>query len=285
MQKPLAASELILRPDGSVYHLGLLPHQLAHTIITVGDPERVSRVSQYFDSITHRSQQREFVVHTGTFKGKAISVVSTGIGTDNVEIVLTELDALVNIDFATRLPRKQLVSLDIVRLGTSGSLQPYLPVDTVLASRQAVGLDSLMHFYNWQESEDSLGLQLGRDLSLGFAPYTTYANADLLLKVAYDMPPGITLTCPGFYAPQGRVLRMQPKVERYFERLQAFRSTHNQAFTNFEMETAGLYAMATLLGHRALSLSAIVANRSAGTFASDPDEVINGMIKKVLPRL
>lgn len=279
-------SELIINPNGTIYHLNLLPEHISDTIITVGDPDRVAKVSRYFDEIEVAVAKREFVTHTGYYKGKRLTVISSGMGTDNIDILMNELDALVNIDFQSREPNKDRIGLKIIRVGTSGALQDTVPLGSHLASHTAVGLDSLMEFYPLEQQEEELYITkaLQEALGLSFRPYCVSGSESLIRKVAYDMIPGNTLTCPGFYAPQGRVLRAglrNPdllKIYRDF-RLKDFR------FTNFEMETAGYYSLGRLLDHEVLSLNAIVANRISKTFASNADEVIDDLILKVLERV
>lgn len=279
-------SELIINPNGTIYHLNLLPEHISDTIITVGDPDRVAKVSRYFDEIEVAVAKREFVTHTGYYKGKRLTVISSGMGTDNIDILMNELDALVNIDFQLREPNKDRIGLKIIRVGTSGALQDTVPLGSHLASHTAVGLDSLMEFYPLEQQEEELYITkaLQEALGLSFRPYCVSGSESLIRKVAYDMIPGNTLTCPGFYAPQGRVLRAglrNPdllKIYRDF-RLKDFR------FTNFEMETAGYYSLGRLLDHEVLSLNAIVANRISKTFASNADEVIDDLILKVLERV
>lgn len=282
-------SELIINADGSIYHLNLKPEQIAPTIITVGDPHRVGEVSKHFDKIEHKIQHREFVTHTGELKGKPISVVSTGIGTDNIDIVLTELDALVNIDFETREAKKELTSLRIIRLGTSGSLQTDIPLDSFLVSEKAIGFDNLMHFYNPQYTGEELVLQdvladyLERksdDLML--IPYIFEADKNLLeLFNTSDFIKGTTVTAPGFYAPQGRILRGQVAEPKLLKILTDFKHK-TTILTNLEMETAGIYGMARLLNHKALSISAILANRRDNTFSQQAQKSIEKLIEKSL---
>ncbi|WP_205503666.1 nucleoside phosphorylase [Rufibacter psychrotolerans] len=281
-------SELILNADGSIYHLNLLPEMISDTIITVGDQDRVARVSRHFDSMEVQVAKREFVTHTGYYKGKRISVVSTGIGTDNIDIVLNELDALVNIDFVSREPvaPEDRIALKIVRIGTSGALQEDVPLGSHLATEYAVGLDTLMQFYPLMETgyETEIAVNLQLALGLGFLPYCAKGSDLLREQIAGDMIHGNTFTCPGFYAPQGRLLRLQPKIEGVIEKLQAFRF-EDVRFTNFEMETAGIYSLGRLLGHEVLSLNAIVANRITHQFAQNAEEVIDDLILKVLERI
>lgn len=282
-------SELILNADGSIYHLHLLPEQLASTVITVGDPDRVGEVSKHFEKIEHKIQHREFVTHTGILRGKRLTVISTGIGTDNIDIVLTELDALVNIDLTTREAKTELTSLEIIRIGTSGSIQESVPVDSFLVSIMAVGFDNLMHFYEAAPTGDELVLtdaiadyleQKSGDLM--FMPYAFQADKKMLqLFDNQGFMNGTTVTAPGFYAPQGRVLRgrvTEPKLVRLLNSFKQKGST----LTNIEMETAGIYGMARLLGHRAISVSAILANRMDNSFSEQPQKIVDTLIEKVL---
>ena len=289
---PIAESELILNKDGSVYHLNLLPDHISDTIITVGDPERVPSVSQHFDSIETKIHKREFVTHVGYYKGKRITVISTGMGTDNIDILMNELDALVNVDFVTRevRPREEHISLRIIRVGTSGSLQADVPVGSLLASEHAVGLDSLMQFYPLVETglevEVATGIQ--QALQLPYRPYCVRGSDLLREQVGFDMLTGNTLTCPGFYGPQGRVLRLDLRLPNLIEAYQQFRHQSAEGefrLTNFEMETAGYYALGRMLGHEVLSLNAIVANRATGEFATNADDIVNDLIIKTLDRI
>lgn len=288
MQK-LSESELIINPDGSIYHLNLLPDQLAPTIITVGDPERVEKVTRHFDKVEVIVRKREFHTQTGTYKGKRLTVISTGIGTDNIDIVMNELDALVNIDFHTRTIKKNLTSLEIIRIGTSGSLQQDIPVDSFLASEIAVGLDALLHFYKNEEIQEiELTNALVKDLyggTLKSSPYCVSADAQLLsrfnLSVVFK---GITATNIGFYGPQGRVLRLPLADPQMNNKIAAF-SYQGKKITNMEMETSGIYALSRLLGHRALSLNAIIANRVTGNFSTDPVKAVDKLIEFTLERL
>ncbi|GAB2547984.1 nucleoside phosphorylase [Rufibacter soli] len=281
-------SELILNPDGSIYHLNLLPEQISDTIITVGDQDRVARVSRHFDSIEVQVAKREFVTHTGYYKGKRISVVSTGIGTDNIDIVFNELDALVNIDFVSReaLEQEDRISLKIVRIGTSGSLQEDVPLGAHLATEYSLGLDTLMQFYPLMETgyETEIAVNLQLALGMGFLPYCAKGSDLLREQLGFDMIHGNTVTCPGFYGPQGRLLRLQPKIENVIQKLSNFRF-EDVRLTNFEMETAGMYSLGRLLGHEVLSLNAIVANRITNQFAANHEEVIDDLILKVLNRI
>jgi uridine phosphorylase len=279
-------SELIINADGSVYHLNLLPEHISDTIITVGDPDRVERVSRHFDEMEIKISKREFVTHTGYYKGKRLTVISTGMGTDNIDILMNELDALVNIDFTTREVNQEKIKLKIVRVGTSGALQEDVPLGSLLASHNAVGIDSLMEFYPLEqnENEQSITSALQKELGLGFRPYCVNGSKELLDKIAFDMIPGNTLTCPGFYAPQGRVLRAGLKNPNLLHTYNQFRVCDFR-LTNFEMETAGYYSMGRLLGHEVLSLNAMVANRVTQKFAENVDAIVDDLILKVLDRI
>jgi uridine phosphorylase len=282
----IAESELILNKRGAIYHLDLLPEEVAPLIITVGDPERVREVSRHFDRFEHKSQQREFVTHTGYLGKKRVSVVSTGIGTDNIDIVLNELDALVNIDFNTRAVKSELTHLQIIRIGTSGSLQEDLPVDSFLASTHGLGIDNLLNFYRHDNNEEEKQLvhafvtqtQLHNQFS---HPYISSCSAALIKHFVKDYHQGITVTCPGFYGPQGRILRLGLSSPHLIERLTYFNFGHYRV-TNFEMETAGIYGLGRLLGHQCLSLSAIVANRINRTFSRDAAAAVEKLIKQTL---
>ncbi|HSM62788.1 MAG TPA: nucleoside phosphorylase [Gillisia sp.] len=284
----LQASEFILNEDGSIYHLNLLPEQLANTVITVGDPDRVTHITKHFDTIEHKVHKREFHTQTGTYKGKRISVISTGIGTDNIDIVLNELDALVNIDFNTRTIKKELTSLDIIRIGTSGSIQKAIPIDSFLVSETAVGFDSLLHFYKSQGVQElKFSECLIKHLILprenGF-PYVINADASLLSYFDKDYFKGTTVTNCGFYGPQGRILRLPLNNPHLNERMASFNQM-DKIITNLEMETAGIYGLAKLLGHRAVSLNAIVANRATGEFSKDPTGTVEKLIVDALNKI
>ncbi|MBS1732295.1 MAG: nucleoside phosphorylase, partial [Bacteroidetes bacterium] len=260
----IAASELIINDRGAVYHVNCRPEEIAETIITVGDPDRVKEVSKYFDKIEFKNQHREFVTHTGYIGNKRLSVTSTGIGPDNIDIVLNELDALVNIDFSTRTIKENLTQLNIIRVGTSGSLQREIPVDSFVASTHGLGIDNLLNFYisnsNEEEKQILHAFVTHTQLHQGISePYINGASPALLRQFVDGFHHGITVTCPGFYGPQGRVLRMGLKQPQLIDRLTGF-SFGNHRITNFEMETSAIYGMGKILGHHCLSLSAIVAN-------------------------
>jgi len=278
-------SELILNPDGSIYHLHLKPEEIADTIITVGDQDRVQEVSKYFDSIEFKLNKREFITHTGYLNKKRISVISTGIGTDNIDIVFNELDALANINFETRLVNKVHKTLSIFRIGTSGSLQEDIPIDSLLVSDAGIGLDNLLTYYSGlpnHEIENVLKSELEKEGYSQIYPY--FAEVDKSLRAKFDNSSflnGITATCPGFYAPQGRVVNYKLKGQPIPQILNQFR-WNNQRITNFEMETAGMYGLAYILGHKAISLNAILANRITNQFSSNPAKIVDLLIQKTL---
>lgn len=283
----ISEADLIINPDGSIYHLNLLPEDVADTIITVGDPDRVGEVSKHFDSIEFKKGKREFKTHTGRLGNKRITVISTGIGTDNIDIVFNELDALVNIDFKSRTVKKELKSLNIIRVGTSGSIRENIEVGSILASSHGLGLDALMSYYQADVSmEETYLLQkiTAHLPSLKSQPYLTAGSTSLLKQIAHDLPQGITATAPGFYAPQGRKVRASIQVPDLIEKLGSFQFQHHQ-ITNLEMETAGIYALANTLGHQALSVNAILANRLKLQFAPNPEKIVEEMIKLVLERV
>ncbi|HSM63151.1 MAG TPA: nucleoside phosphorylase [Gillisia sp.] len=284
----IQASEFILNEDGSIYHLNLLPEQLATTVITVGDPDRVGQITKHFDTIEHVVHKREFHTQTGTYKGKRISVISTGIGTDNIDIVFNELDALVNIDFETRTIKKELTSLDVIRIGTSGSIQKNIPIDSFLVSETAIGFDSLLHFYKSDEVQDrKFSEYLQKHLILpreNGIPYVVNADPKLLSYFVKDYFKGTTITNCGFYGPQGRILRLPLKNPHLNERMASFKHM-DKTITNMEMETAGIYGLSKLLGHRAVSLNAIVANRATGEFSVDPGGTVDKLILDALQKI
>lgn len=283
----ISETDLILNKNGSVYHLNLLPKHISDTVITVGDPDRVSSVSRYFDVIDFEIKKREFITHGGKLKGKRITVISTGMGTDNIEIFFTELDALVNVDLKSRKPKSQRKKLNIIRIGTSGSMQKNVPLNSHVVSDYAIGLDNLMHFYNLEMSalEKKIANDIRSKTNLPFPPYVVQGSTVLKAKIGFDMISGNTVTTSGFYAPQGRTVRLVPKYPRLLEDLSHYHGKANGLqLTNFEMETAGYYALARLLGHEALSVNAIIANRIERKFSKKPDDLIDGLIRKVLDR-
>ena len=279
--RQIPESELILHPDGSVFHLRLLPKQLGDIVFTVGDPDRVANVSRHLDKVDFKLQNREFITHTGWKNGHHVSVISTGMGTDNIEILMTELDALVNVDLQTRQVKEKKTSLQIIRIGTSGSLQEDIPTGTLLASEIAIGMDTLMAYYPELSGPQNFGQAIQAELGLSFRPYQAAASTKLLGMLDASIPRGITLTCPGFYAPQGREVRLKPRFDQLIERLAAVR-VEGRYLTNFEMETAGYYAMGELLGHDVLSLNAILVNRPLKKFAADGEKTVERAIQTAL---
>ena len=279
--RQIPESELILHPDGSVFHLRLRPEQLGNIVFTVGDPDRVANVSRHLDQIDFKLQNREFITHTGWKNGHHVSVISTGMGTDNIEILMTELDALVNVDLQTRQVKEKKTSLQIIRIGTSGSLQEDLPTGTLLASEIAIGMDTLMAYYPELSGPQNFGQAIQAELGLSFRPYQAAASTKLLGMLDASIPRGITLTCPGFYAPQGREVRLKPRFDQLIERLAALR-VEGRYLTNFEMETAGYYALGELLGHEVLSLNAILVNRPLKKFAADGEKTVERAIQTAL---
>lgn len=282
-------SELILNQDGSVYHLNLLPEDIAPTIIFVGDPDRVKEVSKHFDRIELTKQKREFVTHTGYIGKKRLSVISTGISTANIDIVVNELDALVNIDLKTRLVKPQHTALNIVRVGTAGGLQADAPIDSFVVSEFGIGMDGLASFYQREISQTEHKIteafcQQFQQYSFVSGTYVAAASENLKQLFSSSCQSGLTVTCSGFYAPQGRMLRGQPTIANFIEKLQQFNSGEKRIL-NFEMETAGIYAMGKILGHNCCSLSAIVANRIVKQFSQDPHHAVEKLIQLTLEKL
>lgn len=279
-------SELIINSRGAIYHLDLRPEELATTVIVVGDPDRVKLVSRYFDSIEVKVQHREFNTHTGRIGKKRVSVISTGIGTDNIDITLNEVDALVNIDFTAREIKTRLTSLNIIRIGTSGSLQADIPVDGHVAGTHGLGIDNLLNFYRLEQNEEEKQLlhsfvthtQLHGQMSY---PYIAGASASLIKHFVKDFYQGITVTCPGFYGPQGRILRLGIRNPDLINSLTNFRFGQHR-ISNFEMETSAIYSLGKLLGHHCLSLNAVVANRIVKQFSKDAAKTVDNLIQKVL---
>lgn len=285
----IAASELILNPDGSIYHLNLKPENIAQDIIFVGDQDRVEKVTKHFDSIEFTTQKREFKTQTGIYKGKRITVISTGIGPDNIDIVMNELDALVNIDFATRKTKEKLYSINIIRIGTSGSLQSSIPVDSFIMSQYAIGLDNMLRSYcidaiSNTEIESAFIEQTNWDTQKG-KPYIVSSSKTLEKQFnSIEFQKGFTATAAGFYGPQGRVLRLKIQDPDLNRKIDQFNYNGIQ-ITNLEMETAAIYGLAALLGHHAISLNAIVANRADGTFSENPNETMEKLIRYALQKL
>lgn len=285
----IKSSELILNPDGSVYHLNLKPEHIAHDIIFVGDQNRVEKITQFFDSIEFSTQKREFKTQTGTYKGKRMSVMSTGIGPDNIDIVMNELDALVNIDLTTRQPKENLTSLNIIRIGTSGSLQADIPVDSFVMAKFGLGLDNMLRSYlidaiSDNSIEDAFISHTNWDAKKG-RPYVISCSEKLEKIIeSSQMHKGITATAGGFYGPQGRVLRLNIQDENLNGKMDNFK-VNDTRITNLEMETAAIYGLGKLLGHNCLSLNAIIANRASGTFSDDPYKAVDALIAYTLDKL
>ncbi|MFC5195036.1 MULTISPECIES: nucleoside phosphorylase [Bizionia] len=286
---PIKESELILNPDGSVYHLNLKPENISNTIIFVGDQDRVEKITKHFDSIEFTTQKREFKTQTGIYRGKRLTVLSTGIGPDNIDIVMNELDALVNIDLQTRQPKKDLTSLNIVRVGTSGSLQHDIPVDSFVIGSHGLDLTGLLHFYQIDEFTNP-------EIETAFINHTNWhSNKSRPLFIANSAKlqnhfssektfTGITATAVGFYGPQGRVLRLPVQDADLNSKMDSF-DFENNRISNLEMETSAIYGLSKLLGHQALSLNAIIANRANGTFSKDPKKVVENLIIYTLDKM
>ncbi|WP_341215328.1 nucleoside phosphorylase [uncultured Wocania sp.] len=282
-------SELILNPDGSLYHLNLKPENISNTIIFVGDQDRVEKVTKHFDTIEFKTQKREFKTQTGTCKGKRITVISTGIGPDNIDIVLNELDALVNIDLKTRKPKETLTSLDIIRIGTSGSLQSNIPVDSFVLSSYGLDINGMLHAYQIQPISDSeiedAFIQQTNWSSLKARPIVVKNSEELEKRFKSEQTySGLTATAGGFYGPQGRVLRLPLQDANLNSKMDAF-NFNGTYISNFEMETSAIYGLSKLLGHHALSLNAVIANRANGTFSKNPRKVIEDLIIYTLERI
>ena len=283
------SSELILNPDGSIYHLALQPDQVAHKIIVAGDPDRIATISAKFDSIECKIQNREFITHTGTFNGQRVTAMATGIGTDNIDIVLNELDALVNCNLHERTVKEQLTSLEIVRVGTCGSIQEHVPADEIVVSTHAIGLDGLMNFYDFEmDAEENKMFEEFKSQTEWRdrfnKPYLVKGSSDLIGRIGKGFHRGVTMTANGFYAPQGRRLRLLPRHPEVNEDLRKFKFEGNM-IVNYEMETSALYGLSKLMGHKACTVCAVVANRYANSFSDDYKPVMNKLIDDVLERL
>ncbi|MGJ8761872.1 MULTISPECIES: nucleoside phosphorylase [unclassified Polaribacter] len=282
-------SELILNPDGSIYHLNLRPEHIATNIIFVGDQDRVDKISKHFDSIEFTTQKREFKTTTGTYKNKQFSVISTGIGPDNIDIVLNELDALVNIDLKTRKPKENLTSLNIVRIGTSGSLQDDIPVDSFVIGSHGLDLNGLLHSYQIDaisnpEIEDAFVKHTNWSAKKSY-PIVIENSKELEDRLKSDKThQGITATAGGFYGPQGRILRLAIQDNELNHKIDSF-SFNQHRITNLEMETSAIYGLSKLLGHKACSINAIIANRANGSFSENPGKVVADLIEYTLEKL
>lgn len=282
----IAESELILNARGAIYHLNLKPDEIGDTVILVGDPDRVKEVSKHFDTIEHRIQFREFITHTGYIGQKRISALSTGIGTDNIDIAINELDALANIDFSNREIKSQSRSLNLIRFGTCGGLQEDIPVDSFISSTHGLGIDNLLNFYRLEQNEEEKQLlhsfvthtQMHGHIG---HPYIAGGAASLIKHFVKDFFQGITVTCPGFYGPQGRILRLGISNPELINRLTQFRFGQHR-IVNFEMETSAIYGLGKLLGHQCLSLNVVVANRVKKEFSKDGKAAVEKLIVKAL---
>jgi len=288
--KKIRESELIINPDGSIYHLKLKPEHIANKIIIVGDPDRVELVSNHFDKIEYKIQNREFITHTGLLNNVKITVLATGIGTDNIDIVLNELDAIVNIDLKNRVVKDKLTSLNIIRLGTSGALQPDIPVDSFMMSEYGMGFDGLMNFYcdDHHTFEDKISdafiKHSGWSEKLAY-PYVVKGSEYLINTIGAGLRKGITATAPGFYGPQGRELRLHSAMPELFSRhIESF-DYEGKRITNFEMETSALYGLGRLLGHNTLTVCAIIANRINRQYSKDHHHTIDKLIRLILEKI
>lgn len=288
---PIADSELIINADGSVFHLHIKPGQLAGKVILVGDPGRVAVVKGFFDTIECENANREFVSATGTYKGKRLTVLSTGIGTDNIDIVMTELDALVNVDFATRIPKEEHTTLEVVRIGTSGSLQADLPVDSWLLSEAAIGFDGVLNYYAGRNDVADIDFERAFEAHTNWnpllpKPYVVNASSEMLSRLKGDerVHIGTTISASGFYGPQGRVVRLPLAVPDINERINTFRYGDRRV-TNYEMECSCIYGLSLLLGHKAATMCAIIANRLAGQYSKDYKPVVKALVGHVLKNI
>src|SRR5690554_3359305 len=287
--QPIAESELIINKDGSIFHLHLKPEQLADTVLLVGDPGRVATISDMFDKIEHKVQNREFVTHTGTYKGKRFTALATGIRTDNIDIVLNELDALVNIDLKTRLPKPEHKTLNLIRIGTSGGLQEDLDVDSFLMTETAIGFDGLLNFYKKRNSVCKLDIEKEFKTHMNWnplltSPYFVDGSKELLEKLGDGIRKGMTISAPGFYGPQARVIRLDIQDPDINDKIRSF-SYDNKKITNYEMESSALFGLSALLGHKAATICVIIANRYAGKYSKDYKPAVKKLIETVLNRL
>jgi len=282
----IGASELIINDRGAIYHLNVRPEEIADTIITVGDPERVASVSKYFDRVEHKLAHREFITHTGYIGKKRISVLSTGIGPDNIDIALNEIDALANINFDSRIINDQKKSVSIIRMGTCGSLQGEVGVNELVAGTHGLGIDNVLHFYTQENNEEEKAILAAFDEHTKISahkiqPYIATASAGLLKHFTEGYSHGITVTCPGFYGPQGRILRLPLKMPNLVDQMTSFKYGQHR-IANFEMETSAIYGLCNLLGHQCLSINVIIANRVKKEYSKDMGKAVDHMIQKSL---
>lgn len=287
--RTIPASELIINNDGSIFHLHVRPDQIATTILLCGDPKRVDLIASHFDTIECDISSREFHTITGTYRGKRLSCVSHGIGCDNIDIVVTELDALVNIDFATRQEKAEHTTLTLVRIGTSGGLQECSPIGSYVVAAKSMGFDGLLNYYEVPDGVFDLDLETAFCNHVGWnrrlpAPYVVSADAELVERIGHDMVKGITIAAPGFYGPQGRYVRARPADIDLNSKIQSFRYNEWQ-ITNFEMESSALAGMSALLGHKAMTVCAIIAGRVSHNMNTEYKGSIEGLIKIVLERI
>lgn len=282
----IGTSELIINDRGAIYHLNVRPEEIADTIITVGDPERVASVSKYFDRVEHKLAHREFITHTGYIGQKRISVLSTGIGPDNIDIALNEIDALANINFDTRTINDQKKSVSIIRMGTCGSLQGEVGVNELVAGTHGLGIDNVLHFYERENNEEEKAILAAFDEHTKISahkiqPYIATASAGLIKHFTEGYSHGITVTCPGFYGPQGRILRLPLKMPNLVDQMTSFRYGQHR-IANFEMETSAIYGLCNVLGHQCLSINVIIANRVKKEYSKDMGKAVDHMIQKSL---
>ena len=287
--RTIPASELIINNDGSIFHLHVRPDQIATTIILCGEPKRVDLIASHFDSIECNISSREFHTITGTYRGRRLSCVSHGIGCDNIDIVVTELDALVNIDFATRQEKAEHTTLTLVRIGTSGGLQECSPVGSYVVAAKSMGFDGLLNYYEVPDGVFDLDLETAFCNHVGWnprlpAPYVVSADTELVNRIGHDMVQGITIAAPGFYGPQGRYVRARPADLDLNSKIQSFKYNDWQ-ITNFEMESSALAGMSALLGHKAMTVCAIIAGRVSHNMNTEYKGSIEGLIKIVLDRI
>ncbi len=285
----IGESELILNGNGTIFHLHLKPENIADNIILVGDQDRVEMISNYFDRVDFKAHNREFVTHTGSYKGKPITVLSTGIGTDNIDIVVTELDALVNVDLNERIPKKEHHTLNLVRIGTSGALQADIPVDTPVVSETSIGFDGLLNFYEGRNKLGNNDLQkaflkhTGWDTKLA-TPYFADASKELVEKIGFDMRKGMTISAPGFYGPQGRIIRLNTVDPNLNSKISAF-SYEGRKINNYEMESSAIAGLSKLMGHNALTVCSIIANRMRKEYSTNYKIGVEKLVVTVLDRL
>ncbi|MDR2010010.1 MAG: nucleoside phosphorylase [Bacteroidales bacterium] len=287
--KQIPDSELIINADGSIFHLHLMPEQIADNVILVGDPGRVTTISAHFEKVEHKVQNREFITHTGLYKGKRISVIATGIGTDNIDIVVNELDALVNIDLKTRTIKSDKKRLNLIRIGTCGGLQEDLAIGSFLMSEMSIGFDGLLNFYEGRDKVSDLGIEKEfikyMDWNPKIAtPYFVNSSGELLERLGKDMKKGLTISAPGFYGPQGRELRLNIQDRNINEKIRSFRYGEKR-ITNYEMESSALAGLSALLGHNAVTVCVIIANRYAKEFDTDYKFAMEKLVKIILDRL